>query len=57
MKSNEFQGTRIYEIPEIEDVKNIPDRVPLIQIDYETQTSYFQIQVFKLLIQFIHFKI
>tara|TARA_B100000676_G_scaffold224626_1_gene222060 strand:- start:371 stop:2023 length:1653 start_codon:yes stop_codon:yes gene_type:complete len=41
MKSNEFQGTRIYEIPEIEDVKNIPDRVPLIQIDYETQTSYF----------------
>ena len=25
MKSNEFDGTRIYEIPEIEDVKNIPD--------------------------------
>ena len=41
MKSNEFQGTRIYEIPEIEDVKNIPDIVPLIQVDYETKTSYF----------------
>lgn len=41
MKSSEFDGTRIYEIPEIEDVKNIPDIVPLIQIDYETQTLYF----------------
>ena len=40
MKTNEFNGTRIYEIPEIDDVKNIPDIVPLIQIDYETQTSY-----------------
>ena len=25
----------------IEDVKNIPDRVPLIQIDYETKTTYY----------------
>ena len=41
MKTNEFNGTRIYEIPEIDDVKNIPDIVPLIQIDYETQTSYY----------------
>ena len=41
MKTNEFDGTRIYEIPEIDDVKNIPDIVPLIQIDYETQTSYY----------------
>ncbi len=41
MKTNEFDGTRIYEIPEIEDVKNIPDRVPLIQIDYETKTTYY----------------
>ena len=41
MKSIGYEGTRIYEIPEIEDVKNIPDRVPLIQIDYNTKTTSF----------------
>ena len=41
MKSVGYEGTRIYEIPEIEDVKNIPDRVPLIQIDYNTKTTSF----------------
>ena len=41
MKSVGYEGTRIYEIPEIEDVKNIPDRVPLIQIDYNTKTINF----------------
>lgn len=41
MKSIGYEGTRIYEIPEIEDVKNIPDQVPLIQIDYNTKTKNF----------------
>ena len=41
MKNINYQGTRIYEIPEIDDVKNIPDQVPLIQIDYNTQTTRF----------------
>ena len=41
MKSIGYEVTRIYEIPEIEDVKNIPDRVPLIQIDYNTKTTSF----------------
>lgn len=40
-KSSGFDGTRIYEIPEIDDVKNIPDEVPLIQIDYNTKTTNF----------------
>ena len=39
MKNVDYNGTRIYEIPEIDDVKNIPDEVPLIQIDYETETQ------------------
>ncbi len=41
MKSVGYEGTRIYEIPEIDDVKNIPNRVPLIQIDYRTKTKTF----------------
>ena len=41
MKNIDYQGTRIYEIPEIDDVKNIPDQVPLIQIDYNTETVRF----------------
>tara|TARA_Y100001968_G_scaffold160336_1_gene146552 strand:- start:5222 stop:6892 length:1671 start_codon:yes stop_codon:yes gene_type:complete len=41
MKNIDYEGTRIYEIPEIDDVKNIPDQVPLIQIDYNTQTTRF----------------
>ena len=40
-KSSGFNGTRIYEIPEIDDVKNIPDEVPLIQIDYNTKTTNY----------------
>ena len=47
MKTNEFNGTRIYEIPEIDDVKNIPDIVPLIQIDYETKPVIIQTQAYK----------
>ena len=39
MKNINYSGTRIYEIPEIDDVKNIPDEVPLIQIDYHTETQ------------------
>ena len=39
MKNTDYEGTRIYEIPEIDDVKNIPDQVPLIQIDYNTDTQ------------------
>jgi len=41
MKSIGYEGTRIYEIPEINDVKNIPNEVPLIQIDYNTKTTNF----------------
>ena len=41
MKSIGYEGTRIYEIPEINDVKNIPNQVPLIQIDYNTKTTNF----------------
>ena len=41
IKSIGYEGTRIYEIPEIDDVKNIPNQVPLIQIDYNTQTTSF----------------
>ena len=39
MKNTNYNGTRIYEIPEIEDVKNIPDEVPLIQVDYNTSSQ------------------
>ena len=42
MKNTDYNGTRIYEIPEINDVKNIPNQVPLIQIDYNTTNKIFK---------------
>jgi len=42
MKNTNYNGTRIYEIPEIDDVKNIPDEVPLIQIDYYTDNQLIE---------------
>jgi hypothetical protein len=41
-KSVGYEGTRIYEIQEIADVKDIPDQVPLIQTDYNTKTINYR---------------